>query len=291
VASRSRPADQAADLPQATRWRSPAHADQPPRRPPRSRVGEQQKREIIASADKEVTINAATRTSRPRSPAPGDAQRTRIFAQSFGRTRIRGLLPLDAGLSGRAGPRRHHQVRRRRATSSRLRARSSRSSHAEIRTAGAPLHLRSSRPCTKAIRATPCARRRGDHRQDRGGPVAFLHAQLYPTGPSPCPRNDRPGGSGDGALGQGDRFLARPHPPRLNRLAIVPSGSDGPGRIELGVQEGTGPPRSWRGLRVSGRRCRANSLRAGPRRTKPCSALRPCEFGMATSPRDRARST
>jgi modulator of FtsH protease HflC len=49
-------------------------------------VGEQQKREIIASADREVTITLAQaqelgETTR----GEGDAQRTRIFAQSFGK--------------------------------------------------------------------------------------------------------------------------------------------------------------------------------------------------------------
>jgi membrane protease subunit HflC len=49
-------------------------------------VGEQQKREIIASADKEVAITLATATEEAETTrGQGDAQRTRIFAQSFGR--------------------------------------------------------------------------------------------------------------------------------------------------------------------------------------------------------------
>ncbi|HEX5380376.1 MAG TPA: protease modulator HflC [Phenylobacterium sp.] len=49
-------------------------------------VGEQQKREIIASADKEVTITLATATQQAEiTRGQGDAQRTRIFAQSFGK--------------------------------------------------------------------------------------------------------------------------------------------------------------------------------------------------------------
>lgn len=49
-------------------------------------VGEQQKREIIASADKEVTITLATATEQAEiTRGQGDAQRTRIFAQSFGK--------------------------------------------------------------------------------------------------------------------------------------------------------------------------------------------------------------
>ncbi|CAN5852202.1 protease modulator HflC [soil metagenome] len=49
-------------------------------------IGEQQKREIIASADKEVAITLATATEEAETTrGEGDAQRTRIFAQSFGR--------------------------------------------------------------------------------------------------------------------------------------------------------------------------------------------------------------
>lgn len=49
-------------------------------------VGEQQKREIIASADKEVAITLATATEEAETTrGEGDAQRTRIFAQSFGK--------------------------------------------------------------------------------------------------------------------------------------------------------------------------------------------------------------
>lgn len=48
--------------------------------------GEQQKREIIASADKEVTITLATATEQADTTrGQGDAQRTRIFGQSFGK--------------------------------------------------------------------------------------------------------------------------------------------------------------------------------------------------------------
>jgi membrane protease subunit HflC len=49
-------------------------------------VGEQQKREIIANADKEVTITLATaREEAGATRGQGDAQRTRIFAQAYGR--------------------------------------------------------------------------------------------------------------------------------------------------------------------------------------------------------------
>lgn len=48
--------------------------------------GEQQKREIIAQADREVTVTLATaREQAGAITGEGDAQRTRIFAQSFGR--------------------------------------------------------------------------------------------------------------------------------------------------------------------------------------------------------------
>jgi membrane protease subunit HflC len=48
--------------------------------------GEQQKREIIASADKEVAITLATAQEQGETVrGQGDAQRTRIFAQSFGK--------------------------------------------------------------------------------------------------------------------------------------------------------------------------------------------------------------
>jgi membrane protease subunit HflC len=49
-------------------------------------LGEQQRREIMASADKEVTITLATATEQAEiTRGQGDAQRTRIFAQSFGK--------------------------------------------------------------------------------------------------------------------------------------------------------------------------------------------------------------
>jgi membrane protease subunit HflC len=49
-------------------------------------VGEQQKREIIAGADKEVAITLATAQEEGETTrGQGDAQRTRIFAQSFGK--------------------------------------------------------------------------------------------------------------------------------------------------------------------------------------------------------------
>jgi len=49
-------------------------------------IGEQQKREIIAGADKEVAITLATATEEAETTrGQGDAQRTRIFAQSYGR--------------------------------------------------------------------------------------------------------------------------------------------------------------------------------------------------------------
>lgn len=48
--------------------------------------GEQQKREIVAGADKEVTITLATaREEAGATRGQGDAQRTRIFAQAYGR--------------------------------------------------------------------------------------------------------------------------------------------------------------------------------------------------------------
>ena len=48
--------------------------------------GEQRKREIIASADREVAITLATATEEAETTrGQGDAQRTRIFADSFGR--------------------------------------------------------------------------------------------------------------------------------------------------------------------------------------------------------------
>jgi membrane protease subunit HflC len=48
--------------------------------------GEQQKREIIASADKEVAITLATAQQEGETTrGEGDALRTRIFAQSFGK--------------------------------------------------------------------------------------------------------------------------------------------------------------------------------------------------------------
>ena len=49
-------------------------------------VGEQQKREIIAGADKEVAITLATATEEAQTTrGVGDAERTRIFAQSYGK--------------------------------------------------------------------------------------------------------------------------------------------------------------------------------------------------------------
>ena len=49
-------------------------------------VGEQQKREIIAGADKEVAITlAAASEEGEKTRGQGDAQRTRIFAESFGK--------------------------------------------------------------------------------------------------------------------------------------------------------------------------------------------------------------
>lgn len=49
-------------------------------------IGEQRKREIIAEADKAVTITLATaQEEADRTRGEGDAQRTRIYAQSFGR--------------------------------------------------------------------------------------------------------------------------------------------------------------------------------------------------------------
>ncbi len=49
-------------------------------------VGEQQKREIMASADREVTITLATATEESsKTRGEGDARRVAIFAQSYGR--------------------------------------------------------------------------------------------------------------------------------------------------------------------------------------------------------------
>ena len=49
-------------------------------------IGEQQKREIIAAADKEVAITLATATEEAETTrGQGDANRTRIFAQAYGR--------------------------------------------------------------------------------------------------------------------------------------------------------------------------------------------------------------
>ena len=49
-------------------------------------VGEQQKREIMAGADKEVTVTLATATEQAEAVrGQGDAQRTRIFADSYGK--------------------------------------------------------------------------------------------------------------------------------------------------------------------------------------------------------------
>jgi membrane protease subunit HflC len=49
-------------------------------------IGEQQKREIIASADKEVAITLATAQEEGETTrGQGDAQRTRIFAEAFGK--------------------------------------------------------------------------------------------------------------------------------------------------------------------------------------------------------------
>jgi membrane protease subunit HflC len=48
--------------------------------------GEQQKREIIAGADKDVAITLATAQEEGETTrGVGDAQRTRIFAQAFGK--------------------------------------------------------------------------------------------------------------------------------------------------------------------------------------------------------------
>ncbi|MDE2488530.1 MAG: protease modulator HflC [Alphaproteobacteria bacterium] len=49
-------------------------------------MGEQQKREIMATADKQVTITLATATEEAEETrGQGDAQRTKIFAQAYGR--------------------------------------------------------------------------------------------------------------------------------------------------------------------------------------------------------------
>jgi membrane protease subunit HflC len=68
-------------------------------------VGEQRKREIIAGADKEVAITLATATEEAeRTRGEGDAQRTRIFARSYGRdpgfaSFYRSLQAYDAALA------------------------------------------------------------------------------------------------------------------------------------------------------------------------------------------------
>jgi membrane protease subunit HflC len=67
--------------------------------------GEQQKREIIAAADKEVAITLATATEEAETTrGQGDALRTRIFAQSFGRdpgfaSFYRSMQAYEAGLA------------------------------------------------------------------------------------------------------------------------------------------------------------------------------------------------
>ena len=49
-------------------------------------TGEQQKRQIMATADKTVTVTLATATQEAETTrGVGDAQRTRIFAQAYGR--------------------------------------------------------------------------------------------------------------------------------------------------------------------------------------------------------------
>jgi membrane protease subunit HflC len=69
-------------------------------------VGEQKKREIIAGADKEVAITLATATEEAeKTRGQGDAQRTRIFAESFGRNPAfaafyRSLQAYDEALEG-----------------------------------------------------------------------------------------------------------------------------------------------------------------------------------------------
>lgn len=68
--------------------------------------GEQQKREITAGADKEVAITLATATQEAESTrGQGDAQRTRIFAQSFGKdpafaSFYRSMQAYDSALGG-----------------------------------------------------------------------------------------------------------------------------------------------------------------------------------------------
>ena len=66
--------------------------------------GEQQKREIIAAADKEVAITLATAQQEGETTrGQGDAQRTRIFAEAYGKDPsfaafYRSMLAYDAGL-------------------------------------------------------------------------------------------------------------------------------------------------------------------------------------------------
>jgi len=68
-------------------------------------IGEQQKREIIAGADKEVAITLATATEEAETTrGQGDANRTRIFAQAYGRdpafaSFYRSMQAYDAALS------------------------------------------------------------------------------------------------------------------------------------------------------------------------------------------------
>ena len=66
--------------------------------------GEQQKREIIANADKEVVITIATAQQEGETTrGEGDSQRTRIFAQAFGKdpafaSFYRSMQAYEAGL-------------------------------------------------------------------------------------------------------------------------------------------------------------------------------------------------
>lgn len=68
-------------------------------------IGEQQKREIIAGADKDVAITLATAQEEGETTrGQGDAQRTRIFAQSFGKDAsfaafYRSLQAYESGLA------------------------------------------------------------------------------------------------------------------------------------------------------------------------------------------------
>ena len=73
-------------------------------------VGEQQKREIMAAADRDVTITLAQATEQSsKLRGDGDARRVGIYASAYGKDPgFARLLPLAAGVRRRAGAGRHH---------------------------------------------------------------------------------------------------------------------------------------------------------------------------------------